>query len=1743
MTSSNDIEILLNQLLTGSISDGDFSEQLHRHYDPEIVRGIFSQVKSLADDAFHQGNYSKAIDSYTGCIVIVRNSFERAKLYSNRSICFYKNGQILHSYSDAVKCIALAPDWPKGWFRASKALMELGKLEAALAALKRSKELVTQHNSLGPPGNNPDGSNRDGTCRDESKGRVMGEFKRAGTGLRRPSVISKAGETQSSVQVSSASACPPVSAEAKAAIKEFDREIAVVDGRLRQKKRIERYAIDYRRFDQLAQMLQEEEAREQSSQATELEFSSSLNEEQKAYLKAQLSGETYRPSVSLAATGSTAKTPLAVDWRNYVPAKEEAPGGDEAATKPKVIVREFLKLQRLVNFPTRVLNVFDSGLAQAMSECVLNTCLALGTQAEESVLIIGGDSLLPVAVVAQRCKYATVVTTNSLQIDQILSANLTPGCNLRFISPDTILNGTAPTPERVPVSSGHRKHSLLTQRLRSLSPASRKKTCKEFPPGTKSVPGAKSAATAGSTESAARSPSSSPSEAAAAKLAALGVLGTKDQVADDQLVSLPVSGSKDDDELVGRGADILRKCLSPPSFWKPDILIIDPCAIPPYLLGPGCPLKLMKKLELTACTLLPCRITLNVALGMIQTRTSEGSGELGTGSPKSCFLPEAVIGSPDDRFSALPMPLPTPLHNQIELVTDFTAAWTLSEFSEIPSEESIELELSSLYGCSKPFNIVVMALLLFSSGDNLIADTWQLFQRNAELGLDSTHGLCPHFFWLHDKRNSQDQKSSSQRNSPSQRNSVDQRNSIDLRTGEVLLPLTGRSGTRPALPTVMPVEGQRSSAPRVATHRSAPREGSEAEDRRCSGVLEVPAAANTVSQSRCSQSSSSSSSYNPREDSWLAELRKSIVPGSSVDRFETPRVRAPRASANLAHKLVLHLSKGNIIGASIWVGPVLTHSSHQNIVAENNLLGNRWYVHECLIASANLRNGLDSASFGLCSPEIGIARPEIGRPEIGRPELEGDGQVAGPQLIRIGTSGDDSTSIYNLWLGGLERVKEQKRLAMMDRERRISSHMIVHEPRVTKLRAALFEVAHPLLAIEVILRVLRRSPPKQVATSNAIAVDCSADIFCDSLSCRRILDYLLRKPSVLRQIRAKTWARRFKQGLEWNRGVDKHACAPNSADKNGETIPSVDRDQKEQKESAEEIRNILIHGDYLRVKQASLAMVRPPEGVVDKTDLEQALSTLFNCPPGTPGMESTAGCVVANYLYDLMIFETPESLVELVDWVQGQYLRRLMYLRLALAAPQAVFYPKTLVLKGFLAWIPEELRCRATGTCVDLKALNELRCANQAICWDSIPGVRRVSEVVEVLRVNAEKVSFAHSKDIVFPQLNRYHTRPSAGRSRVRVSTNSPDPVPFVTFSGAAAHTQGNAACSEQSATGQDKQREDAREDRREEPLKREESVTAYQIEPLDDTDSSEGENMSISLTTTTGVLKSSLCNPASLGQVTTGKKSMVSGEQTDEETKENTKLNQQSEPPSRSKWRSSMGKCGVHSIRGPTLHPSPPESRATTVQSLVSSEWLPKTPKYYNAVITYSEYELADGLWLSHQPRSLTSEALEEPATSTLAGSPEHFPASGSTSSTMQCLPICKQRCHVLPSVSRLQQDGSDEGLRWRMTESLDDYFFTPRKSWRSGETAPKRDGTLQDDPPKDDQTPKGDSIGRMKGTLEYLRLKQSDMALRLSHLMALSPAATQELQTTALQLAYSGEEEDLEPMGLNALIFSSIN
>lgn len=114
------------------------TEKRLSYIDPEKAL----KEKEKGNELFKKGNFAGAVKFYTEAI---KRNPDDAKVYSNRALCYQKLLEFQLAANDADKCVALDPEFIKGWIRKGHALMALKDTMRAMQAFQKALDLDPQN--------------------------------------------------------------------------------------------------------------------------------------------------------------------------------------------------------------------------------------------------------------------------------------------------------------------------------------------------------------------------------------------------------------------------------------------------------------------------------------------------------------------------------------------------------------------------------------------------------------------------------------------------------------------------------------------------------------------------------------------------------------------------------------------------------------------------------------------------------------------------------------------------------------------------------------------------------------------------------------------------------------------------------------------------------------------------------------------------------------------------------------------------------------------------------------------------------------------------------------------------------------------------------------------------------------------------------------------------------------------------------------------------------------------------------------------------------------------------------------------------------------------------------------------------------------------------------------------------------------------------------------------------------------
>lgn len=105
-----------------------------------------ANLKAEANAAFRGGDFGEAINMYTLAIAVGKESDD--SLFQNRSIAYMRLGDAKSALQDALKCVEINPNNPKGHYRKARALAHLCQKRAALRSLEVAREFSPRDNRI-----------------------------------------------------------------------------------------------------------------------------------------------------------------------------------------------------------------------------------------------------------------------------------------------------------------------------------------------------------------------------------------------------------------------------------------------------------------------------------------------------------------------------------------------------------------------------------------------------------------------------------------------------------------------------------------------------------------------------------------------------------------------------------------------------------------------------------------------------------------------------------------------------------------------------------------------------------------------------------------------------------------------------------------------------------------------------------------------------------------------------------------------------------------------------------------------------------------------------------------------------------------------------------------------------------------------------------------------------------------------------------------------------------------------------------------------------------------------------------------------------------------------------------------------------------------------------------------------------------------------------------------------------------
>jgi tetratricopeptide (TPR) repeat protein len=118
--------------------------------DDESRLRLVAELRRRGNSAFQKKLFDEAEVLYSSAIENNMNNSQNDQhiFYGNRSASRCSMGKFSEALSDADRCVQLAPDWAKGYFRQAQALTKLGRHNEALEKLGSAKRLDPYNKSV-----------------------------------------------------------------------------------------------------------------------------------------------------------------------------------------------------------------------------------------------------------------------------------------------------------------------------------------------------------------------------------------------------------------------------------------------------------------------------------------------------------------------------------------------------------------------------------------------------------------------------------------------------------------------------------------------------------------------------------------------------------------------------------------------------------------------------------------------------------------------------------------------------------------------------------------------------------------------------------------------------------------------------------------------------------------------------------------------------------------------------------------------------------------------------------------------------------------------------------------------------------------------------------------------------------------------------------------------------------------------------------------------------------------------------------------------------------------------------------------------------------------------------------------------------------------------------------------------------------------------------------------------------------
>ena len=98
-----------------------------------------SEFKAAGNKFQQEGKFDEAIEAYTKAIDLDGSDHT---FWSNRSVVYLAKGDADGAFKDAVECIKVKPDWPKGYVRKGAALHKATRYDEAIEAYEAGLKIA-----------------------------------------------------------------------------------------------------------------------------------------------------------------------------------------------------------------------------------------------------------------------------------------------------------------------------------------------------------------------------------------------------------------------------------------------------------------------------------------------------------------------------------------------------------------------------------------------------------------------------------------------------------------------------------------------------------------------------------------------------------------------------------------------------------------------------------------------------------------------------------------------------------------------------------------------------------------------------------------------------------------------------------------------------------------------------------------------------------------------------------------------------------------------------------------------------------------------------------------------------------------------------------------------------------------------------------------------------------------------------------------------------------------------------------------------------------------------------------------------------------------------------------------------------------------------------------------------------------------------------------------------------------------